>query len=66
MTHYAVLWMFGNYYTSHKPGPMQLTIIIILGLILLVGAAYLVMVYYDMPLRKYLSNKQKARLNQKS
>jgi peptidoglycan/LPS O-acetylase OafA/YrhL len=22
MTHYAVLWMFGNYYTTHKPGSM--------------------------------------------
>jgi len=58
MTHYAVLWMFGNYYTSHKPGPMQLAFIIITGLILLVGAAYLVMVIYDIPLRKYLSDKR--------
>ncbi|HMI05194.1 MAG TPA: acyltransferase, partial [Pedobacter sp.] len=47
MTHYAVLWMFGNYYTSHKPDAMQLTFIIIAGLILLVGAAYLVMIIYD-------------------
>jgi peptidoglycan/LPS O-acetylase OafA/YrhL len=62
MTHYAVLWMFGNYYTSHKPGTMQLTFIIIAGLILLVGAAYLVMVIYDIPVRKYLSNKRNARL----
>lgn len=61
MTHYAVLWMFGNYYTSHKPGTMQLTFIIIAGLILLVGAAYLVMVLYDIPLRKYLSDKRKEK-----
>ncbi len=59
MTHYAVLWMFGNYYTSHKPGAMQLAFIIIAGLILLVGAAYLTMVIYDMPVRKYLSDKRK-------
>jgi peptidoglycan/LPS O-acetylase OafA/YrhL len=58
MTHYAVLWMFGNYYLSHKPGTMQLAVIIIAGLILLVGAAYLVMVIYDFPVRKYLSNKR--------
>jgi len=57
MTHYAVLWMFGNYYTSHQPGGVQLLLIIITGLILLVGAAYLVMVIYDIPLRKYLNNK---------
>ena len=58
MTHYAVLWMFGNYYNSHKPDTMQLTFIIIAGLFLLVGAAYLVMVIYDIPVRKYLSNKK--------
>jgi peptidoglycan/LPS O-acetylase OafA/YrhL len=62
MTHYAVLWMFGNYYTSHKPGTSQLAIIIIVGLILLVGAAYLVMVIYDIPVRKYLSDKRRERL----
>ncbi|SMC89616.1 acyltransferase family protein [Pedobacter africanus] len=58
MTHYAVLWMFGNYYTNHKPGTIQLTLIIIAGMILLTGAAYLVMVLYDIPLRKYLNNKR--------
>jgi peptidoglycan/LPS O-acetylase OafA/YrhL len=58
MTHYAFLWMFGNYYGSHKPGNMQLTLIIINSLILLVGFAYLVMVIYDIPLRKYLNSKR--------
>lgn len=62
MTHYAVLWMFGNYYASHKPGTMQLTFIIIAALILLVGAAYLVMVVYDIPVRKYFTDKRKERL----
>ncbi len=62
MTHYAVLWMFGNYYTSHKPDTMQLTFIIIAALILLVGAAYLVMVLYDIPVRKYLTDKRSQRL----
>lgn len=58
MTHYAVLWMFGNYYASHKPGTLQLALIIVVGLILLIGAAYLVMLIYDIPVRKYLSNKR--------
>jgi peptidoglycan/LPS O-acetylase OafA/YrhL len=62
MTHYAVLWMFGNYYGSHKPGTTQLAFIIITSLILLVGAAYLVMVIYDIPVRKYLSEKRKEML----
>ncbi|MXV15786.1 acyltransferase family protein [Hufsiella ginkgonis] len=58
MTHYAVLWMFGNYYTSHKPGATQLAVIIIAGIVLLFGAAYLVMVAYDIPVRKYLTGKR--------
>lgn len=62
MTHYAVLWMFGNYYTNHKPDTMQLFFIIVAGLILLVGAAYLVMVVYDIPVRNYLSDKRNKRL----
>ncbi len=62
MTHYAVLWMFGNYYTSHKPGTIQLALTIIAGLVVLVGAAYLVMIIYDIPVRKYLSNKRSERL----
>jgi peptidoglycan/LPS O-acetylase OafA/YrhL len=59
MTHYAVIWMFGNYYTSHKPGAGQLALIIITGLIILVTFAYLVMVSYDIPVRKYLTSKRK-------
>jgi len=62
MTHYAVLWMFGNYYGSHKPGTMQLALIITAALILLVAAAYLIMVVYDIPVRKYLNNKRNERL----
>lgn len=59
MTHYAVLWMFGNYYIGHKPGTIQLTFIITGAVILLVGAAYLIMRLYDIPVRKYLSDKRK-------
>jgi len=62
MTHYAVLWMFGNYYTSHQPGSLQLTLIITAGVILTVGASYLVMIFYDIPVRKYLSDKRNKRL----
>ena len=59
MTHYAALWMFGNYYTNYKPDNTQLTLIVISGLILLVGFAYLVMTIYDIPVRKYLNDKQR-------
>lgn len=59
MTHYAVLWMFGNYYMKYKPDNSQLTFIVITAVILLVGAAYLVMVIYDIPVRRYFSEKKK-------
>lgn len=62
MTHYAVLWMFGNYYTNYKPDITQLTWIVISAVILLVGFAYLVMVIYDIPLRNYLNNKRKKKI----
>ena len=62
MTHYAVLWMYGNYCLSHKPDAMHLTFIIIPGLIILVGFAYMVMVIYDIPVRKYLTSKRKMGL----
>ncbi|RZL54353.1 MAG: acyltransferase [Pedobacter sp.] len=63
MTHYAALWMFGNYYTSHKPAGIQLVIIIVASIILLIGFAYLVMMAYDIPVRRYLSSKLKRKFS---
>jgi len=62
MTHYAVIWMFANYYNSNKPGTMQLSLIIAAGTILLIGVAYLTMVSYDIPVRRYLGIKRKTKL----
>jgi len=57
MTHYAVLWIFGNYYINYKPDTTQLVLIIVPAIFILVGFAYLVMRFYDIPLRKYLTGK---------
>jgi peptidoglycan/LPS O-acetylase OafA/YrhL len=57
MTHYAVLWMFGNYYTTYKPVGGQLAVIVISSVILLIALAYLVMVVYDTPVRNYLNSR---------
>ena len=57
MTHYSVIWIFGNYYTNEKPPAGELTYIIIPGIIFLVVIAYLVMVFYDVPVRRYLAKK---------
>lgn len=58
MTHYWAIWIFGNYLTALKPGTEQLVYIIIAGTILLVGFAWLVMRFYDMPVRKWLTRKR--------
>ncbi|WP_298717088.1 acyltransferase [Chitinophaga sp.] len=62
MTHYAFLWMFGNWYTSQKPGGGELAVVIIAGVIVSVGVAYLVMKLYDIPVRRYFTNKWKAKV----
>lgn len=62
MTHYAAIWVFGNYYTNEKPPVGTLPYIIIAGIIFLVVIAYLVMVLYDIPVRKYLAKKRQQEL----
>ncbi|HYK56031.1 MAG TPA: acyltransferase, partial [Flavisolibacter sp.] len=62
MTHYAAIWIFGHYYTANKPGTSELALIIITGTLLLVGFAYLVMVLYDIPVRRYLHKKRQQGL----
>lgn len=64
MTHYSVIWIFGNYYTNTEPGTAQLYLIVIIGTLLMIAAAYLVMIGYDIPVRRYLSNKRKQRIQQ--
>lgn len=59
MTHYSAMWMFGNYYNSHHPSTGQLALIVISGLILLTSFAWLVMTFYDVPVRKYLNRRFK-------
>ncbi len=59
MTHYCVMWAFANYYVKYKPSTGHLALIIITGLIVLTCFAYLVMIGYDTPIRKYLNKKRK-------
>ncbi len=58
MTHYAAIWVFGNYYTNKKPSAGELIYIIIAGIICLIIFAYLAMVLYDVPVRRYLAKKR--------
>jgi peptidoglycan/LPS O-acetylase OafA/YrhL len=54
MTHYAAIWIFGNYLTKYKPDNSTLAFIVIGGTLFLVAFAWLVMILYDVPIRKYL------------
>ncbi len=60
MTHYAAIWMFGNYYSKYKPDSLHLFYIIACGMVVLIGIAWIVMQVYDIPVRKYLSKKRAA------
>ncbi len=60
MTHYAVIWIFGNYYASHHPDTLHLSLIVASGLLLTTGFAFVVMTFYDTPVRQYLSSKRHA------
>ena len=59
MTHYAGLWLFAHYYSSHKVSTLQLALIVSGGILLLTSIAYLAMRLYDVPVRKYLAAKRK-------
>ncbi len=65
MTHYFAIWIFGSYFTNKKHEAGELTFVVIAGVALLVVFAYLVMKFYDIPVRRYLSKKRlQARQNQ--
>lgn len=66
MTHYAAMFIFAHYYGKYTPGTQQLTLIIIFGTIFLIGFAYLIMRYYDIPVRNYLTVRRKRKIAQKS
>lgn len=59
MTHYMVIWIFANYLNKYKPDNGQLTPVVIAGMIILPVFAYVAMVAYDTPVRRFLSQKRK-------
>lgn len=57
MTHYPFIWIFLTYVAAIKPEMTLLKIIIPVSVCLLIAIAYLIMVFIDMPMRKYLRNR---------
>ena len=55
MSHYAFIWIFGNYFLQYKPTTVTLVWIIIGGSLLLIFFSWLIMKFYDMPVRKFFT-----------
>jgi len=62
MIHYPFLWLFLSYVEVKKPAMSQMEIIIPIAAVLLLGMAYFIMVYLDIPLRKYLKDRMRKSL----
>ncbi|MCX6214025.1 acyltransferase [Spirosoma sp.] len=58
MTHYWAMWIFGSYLARHKPDTLNLSLIIITGVIFLAAFAYLIQLVYDEPVRRYLAGRR--------
>lgn len=57
MTHYAVIWSFGEFYERYKPDMAHTALYVIGGVLILTAFAYLVMVFYDLPVRAFLRSR---------
>lgn len=55
MTHYWLIWIFGDYYSSHRPTGAGLFLVVVAAILVLLVVAYLVMVLYDSPMRHALA-----------
>lgn len=66
MVHYPFIWVFFSYLEKRKPGMGQMEVIIPIGVVLLTGFAYLIMVFADVPLRTYFRNSMKKSIPQQA
>lgn len=61
MVHYPFIWIFFSYVEKSKHSMSRMEIIIPIGVVLLIGLAYLVMVFADIPLRARFRDSMKKR-----
>jgi peptidoglycan/LPS O-acetylase OafA/YrhL len=57
MTHYSVIWMWGDFVNKHKLPTGELATVVACGVVTMVAFACVVMVAYDKPVRAYLRAK---------
>ena len=60
MTHYWLIWIFGDYFTSHRPVGWRLLLIVSGVLAFQLILAYVVMVVWDIPVRRALSRRTRT------
>jgi peptidoglycan/LPS O-acetylase OafA/YrhL len=58
MTHYSVVWIWGDFAQKHKLTLGELGPPVVCGVVAMVAFAWLVMVFYDKPVRAYLRSKR--------
>jgi peptidoglycan/LPS O-acetylase OafA/YrhL len=58
MIHYAGIWWFGNYFTTQNPPQEHLPWSIGIGTLAMMLFAWLVMTFYDMPLRRFFNREE--------
>ncbi|HEV2481031.1 MAG TPA: acyltransferase [Puia sp.] len=66
MTHYWLIWLFGDYYNSRRPTGPELFFVVVVVLTVQLVLAYLVMKLYDSPVRRALSKAPRQRHKQRS
>jgi peptidoglycan/LPS O-acetylase OafA/YrhL len=62
MIHYPFIWLFMSYVESKKPAMNEMILVMITGVVLLIALAYLIMIWLDIPIRKYFKNKMEKPL----
>lgn len=60
MTHYPFMWLFLSYVTVKQPSAAELWWVIPIAIISLIGFAYLITKFLDIPIRRYFTAKLKA------
>ena len=60
MTHITTVWIFGNYYNQYHPAGIRLYAIVTGLIVFNLVFAYLIMKFYDEPIRKWLTAKMKG------
>lgn len=66
MTHIWAIWLFGNYLNARKPGPVEMYLVAIAVFVGVILLGYVALRFYDEPIRKWLTKREKKNRKEKS